>query len=283
MPRADRCTGSLWSKLHPTGNGHGRPTKGCQQGGALAPPHARHPRASRGVAPSLQSRCFPTSQPRAADPSGRIPNPGSCSGRSPPGAAAPTAPDRTGAEANRRGCETFPPAAEAGSPADARVAGPNLRSRGPRWRLLLAEYAVPFAVRDRAKDHRHGVVGADLLRAETRPIGKPPVIASASPGLRDDGGQRCRGVTRAASAAPSTPANLPRKGSNRSSTRSRRSAKPARPTSAASVTRAGYWPGPATTTAGSRVATWSGPLCNACSPTSREVGSTSSSSTRPTG
>ena len=34
--------------------------------------------------PSLQDGCFPTSQPRAADPSGRIPNAGSRSGRSAP-------------------------------------------------------------------------------------------------------------------------------------------------------------------------------------------------------
>jgi hypothetical protein len=32
--------------------------------------------------------------------------------------------------------------------------------------------------------------------------------------------------------------------------------------SAASVTRAGYWPEPTTTMAGSRVATWSGRRCN---------------------
>jgi len=32
--RANRCTGSLPSKLLPTGDGHGRPTKGCKQGGA---------------------------------------------------------------------------------------------------------------------------------------------------------------------------------------------------------------------------------------------------------
>src|ERR1700730_1122430 len=38
MPRANQCTGSLWSELLPTGDGHGRPTKECQQGGALAPP-----------------------------------------------------------------------------------------------------------------------------------------------------------------------------------------------------------------------------------------------------
>src|SRR5882762_7151057 len=186
MPRASPCTGSLWSKLPPTGDGHGRPTKGCQQGGALAPPQARHLRASRGVALSIQSRCFPTSQPRAADPSGRIPNAGSCSGRSPPGAAAPTAPDRTGAEANWKGCETLPPAAEARNPADARVAGADLRGRGPRRRVLLAGHAVQLAVRDREKDHRHGVVGTALLRAEASPIGRAPVISRAASGLRDD-------------------------------------------------------------------------------------------------
>src|SRR6267142_3203454 len=109
---------------------------------------------------------------------------------------------------------------------------------------------MQLAVGDREKDHRHGVVGAAVLRIETKPIGRPPVIASASFGLRDDGGQRCRGVSRAASAVRSTPANLPRKGSSKSSTRSRHRAKPARPTSAASVTRAGYRPGPTTMNGG---------------------------------
>src|SRR6267143_1142335 len=127
MPRANRCTISLWPKPLPTGDGDGRPTKGCQQGGALAPPQPRHPRASRGVVPSLQGGCFPTSQPRAADPSGRISNAGSCFGRSPPRAAAPTASDCTGAEAKWRGGKTFPPPAETRNPADARVAGADLR------------------------------------------------------------------------------------------------------------------------------------------------------------
>ena len=44
----------------------------------------------------------------------------------------PTAPDRTGAEANWSGSETFPPAAEARNSADTRVARANLRGRGPR-------------------------------------------------------------------------------------------------------------------------------------------------------
>src|SRR6266446_1096485 len=109
---------------------------------------------------------------------------------------------------------------------------------------------MQLAVRDREKDHRHGMVGTAVFRAETKPVGGPPVIASAASDLRDDGGQRCRGVSRAASAVRSTPANLPRKGLSMSSTRSRHRAKPARPTSAASVTRAGYRPGPTTMNGG---------------------------------
>src|SRR5271156_4830175 len=142
------------------------------------------------------------------------------------------------------------------------MAGPNLRSAGTRWRLLLAEHALPLAVRHRAKDHRHGLVGTALLRVEAEPARHPPVLASAGSGRRAGGGQQGRGRPRAASVARSTPANPPRKGSSRSSTRSRRSAKPARPLSAASATRAGYWPKPATTTVGSPVALWRAPPGN---------------------
>src|ERR1700757_2573953 len=124
MPRAIPCTG--WPGQKPSaGDGGGSATQGLQ-GGALAPPQAQHPRAARGVVPSLQVGCFPPPQPRAADPSGRIPDAGSCSGRSPPGAAAPTGPDRTGSETYWSGGETFPPAAEAWQPADTRVAASNL-------------------------------------------------------------------------------------------------------------------------------------------------------------
>jgi hypothetical protein len=49
------------------------------------------------------------------------------------------------------------------------------------------------------------------------------------------------------------------------------SVKPARPTSAASSTRGGYWREPITTMTGSRVATWS----SICSPTSAPAASTS--------
>src|ERR1700730_1657974 len=40
---------------------------------------------------------------------------------------------------------------------------------GARWRLLLAEHAPPLAVRPGEKDHRHGLVGAALLRLEAEP------------------------------------------------------------------------------------------------------------------
>ena len=75
-------------------------------------------------------------------------------------------------------------------------------------------------------------------------------------------------VDAAASGARSTPANPPRKGWSRNSTRSPRSAKPARPTSAASSTRAGCWRKPAMMMAGSPAAIWSGRRCNICLPIS---------------
>src|SRR5206468_3085034 len=117
----------------------------------------------------------------------------------------------------------------------------TIRAR-PRWRLLLAEHALSLAVRHCEKDHRHGLVGTALLRVEAEPYRRSEVLAGTSLSRR---GQRCRGLTRAASAARSTPANPPRKGSSRSSTRSQRSEKPARPSSAASAMRAGYWSEPA--------------------------------------
>src|SRR5271168_4099651 len=98
------------------------------------------------------------------------------------------------------------------------------------------------------------LVRAALLRVEAEPARQPPVLASTGPIRPADGGQQCPGLMRAAGAARSTSANLPRKGWSRNSTRSRRSAKPARPVSAAGSTKAGYWPEPAMTMAGSRAA-----------------------------
>src|SRR5204862_5058093 len=113
--------------------------------------------------------------------------------------------------------------------------------------------------RPREKDHRHRVVGTTLLRVEDEPLRCSPVLAGTKSGEK---GLRCRGLMPAAGVARSTPANPPRKGSSRNSTRSPRSAKPARPISAASSTRAGCWREPAMTTAGSRAAIWSDQRCS---------------------
>ena len=103
-------------------------------------------------------------------------------------------------------------------------------------RLLLAGHRLPFAFRPRAKDHRHSMVGTALLRIEAEPHHRSQAQAGTRFSRR---GQRCRELTRAAGAARSTPANPPRRGWSRTSTRSTPSARPARPTSRASSTRAG--------------------------------------------
>src|SRR5204863_2501506 len=100
-------------------------------------------------------------------------------------------------------------------------------------------YSLPLTFRDRAKDHRHGLVGAALLRVEAEPARHPAVLPSAGPNRRADGTPQWRGLTPAASGARSTPANPPKRGWSRNSIRSPLSAKPARPSSAASATRAG--------------------------------------------
>jgi hypothetical protein len=91
---------------------------------------------------------------------------------------------------------------------------------------------------------RDSVVGPAVLWAEVKPIGYP--LASVGSDRRADRSPSCRGPIGVMSAARSTPANLPRKGSSRNSARSQRSAKFARLISAASSTRAGHWRKPAT-------------------------------------
>ena len=99
------------------------------------------------------------------------------------------------------------------------------------------------------KDHRHSVVGTALLRIEAEPHRCSQALAGTTFSWT---GRRCRELTRAADVARSTPANPPRKGSSSNSIRSRRSAKPARPTFAANSTRVGCWRETAMTMAGSR-------------------------------
>jgi hypothetical protein len=53
----------------------------------------------------------------------------------------------------------------------------------------VAGRALPLAVRDRKKDHRCRWSGPLFFQAETKPIGKPPVIAGICCGLRVDGWQ----------------------------------------------------------------------------------------------
>src|SRR6266850_1293212 len=136
---------------------------------------------------------------------------------------------------------------------------------------LLAGHELPLAFGPRGKDHRHSVVGTALLRIEAEPHRCSQALAGTTFSRR---GRRCRGLTRAADVARSTPANPPRKGSSRNSIRSRRSAKPARPTFAASSTRVGCWRETAMTMAGSRAAISSDPRRNACSPISGRAEST---------
>jgi hypothetical protein len=73
------------------------------------------------------------------------------------------------------------------------------------------------------KDHRHRVVGTALLRVEAESLRRPRFLVGTTFSQR---GQRCHGVTRVAGVARSTPANPPRRGSTRNSTRSLLSAKP---------------------------------------------------------
>src|SRR5262249_15846876 len=69
-----------------------------------------------------------------------------------------------------------------------------------------------------AKDRGRGGVGSALLGVEGEPVRKGVLLATAGSSRHADGLRQCRGVTRAASVARSTPANPLRRGSSRSST-----------------------------------------------------------------
>jgi hypothetical protein len=153
--------------------------------------------------------------------------------------------------------------------ADARMAGRRARRHRHRRRLRMAGAALQVAVRHRPRHHRHALERLGVLRAEepqgadmTKPPEKSKVAASC--------------------AARSTPANPPRKGWSRSSTRCTPSARPARPTSPASGPRAGCWSAISMTTAASPAARWTAPACSGCWRTSRTGWSTWSWSTRST-
>ena len=127
-----------------------------------------------------------------------------------------------------------------------RMAGRRAGRHRHRRRLRMAGAALQVAVGHRPRHHRHALERLGVLRAQ-EPQGadmtKPPRNRRSS----------------ASCAARSTPANPPRKGWSRSSTRSTPSARPARRTSPASAPRAGCWSAISMTTAASRAARWSAP------------------------
>ena len=127
-----------------------------------------------------------------------------------------------------------------------RVARPDAQRAGRGGWFRIPGSTLPFTERDRPSDHRCALVRAAVLR---RLAGRQ----QACDGDRSTNSRSCGGgghrwlslspppVDMAArlSAVRSTPANRPRKGSSRTSTRCMRSAKPARPSSRASSTKAG--------------------------------------------
>ena len=109
-----------------------------------------------------------------------------------------------------------------GHPAGPRVPRRRAHRHRARRRLRVAGPALPLALGDRPRDHRHALERPRVLRHQA--AGERGMTKPRSP---------------ASSAARSTPASPPRKGWSRSSTRCTPSARPARPTSPASAPRAG--------------------------------------------
>src|ERR1019366_1695097 len=101
------------------------------------------------------------------------------------------------------------------------------RQRSPgddsRRRSLIQREALPFALGSRARDYRQSVVGATVLWTE-----------GAS-----DGEQQWNNLRHRFAAARSTPASLPRKDWSRTSTRSTRSGRRAKPSSKAKPVKDG--------------------------------------------
>src|SRR5208337_3232523 len=113
-----------------------------------------------------------------------------------------------------------------------------------RRRLRVPGQVLPIADQDRARHYRRAMVWASILRADEK-VGDCNSDARQSLDRRGDafGELKWLNSVKTAprrarrSAAPSTPANLRRKASSRSSIRSMRNAKRARPTSRARSTK----------------------------------------------
>ena len=206
------------------------------------------------------------------------------------GGLRPAAQRRLASLARGVAAEGEPAPAPARRPAQARhdpgpgVARPHPHRAGARRRRLRTRgAALRLADRTGPRHHRRPLVRAALLRPAARHQASR-CARRGRPGRRcvvREGGRSRR--ARRPAAAPSTPASPPRRGWSRRSTASTRSARPARPSSAASATRAGSCCPPATTTAASPAAPWSGRRCSGCWPTSAPARSTWCWSTRWTG
>jgi len=104
--RANRCNRPRFGpKLSRLGDGHCRPHKDASREALRAPPQSRHPASFGGWARLYKAYVSPISA--VSCDQGVASGCRNCSGRSPAWTATPTAPNRNGAEANRRGCETF--------------------------------------------------------------------------------------------------------------------------------------------------------------------------------
>ena len=161
--------------------------------------------------------------------------------------------------------------------AGARMARPHPCRHRDGKRLRLRRGGLWFLDRYRPTHHGRALVRSSLLRPAA--FRRERIGGGAWLSIGNHHGRRVRPRC----VAPSTPANPPKKASSRTSTRCRRSGRPARPISRARSTRAGSCCPPFTTMAVSPAPPWSARRCNACSPMSRSGGSTRSSSTRSTG
>src|SRR5208282_4824491 len=171
-----------------------------------------------------------------------------------------------------------------------RMAWANPYGLRHRRRLRVPGQDLPFADRDRARHYRRPMVRTPILRAdETGGDGKSDARQSLDRRADGIGERRWLSPVKTipwrapGSAAPSTPASLRRKASSRSSIRSMRSVKPARPTSQARSTRVGSPSQRSTTMEPIPGARWIGRRCNACWTTYASARSTWSSSTRSIG
>src|SRR5207245_512482 len=130
---------------------------------------------------------------------------------------------------------------ETGNDSDPRMAREDAPGHGAWRRSVLQGQALPFALRDRARNHWESLVGTAILRAT----------------IACDGEQLWNAINHQFDAARSTPANLPKKDWSRTSTRCMRSARRAKPSSKVRPAKAGAWSRPHTMTEVCRGQLWS--------------------------